>query len=592
VSIHTLVPAAASSFQSLRVAWERCDPEKRVSLEPKLSAHMRAYPRDPTSRAIGAMLALVALDQGALDRAVILAKAARSGGAGVVRDDADVVLGAVSLRRGDAAAALQLLRPLDGKVIDPHFRDAFDAELADAAVRTGDAPLALGAMRRWLARTPTAERAPVERRIEKLIARMREDALLAALRAPPPADDDFVEGVLAVRLAQIARERRDAILARFLLDRVPDRLGEDADPIAAIAARASGPTYAPKTVGLLVSTRTTELARRSLDVATGLADALALTLPPQPLGSSASASPAPGQVAPTLLVRDAQTDATQVPDTLARLAADGAGVVIAGFDRADADAVARYATSIRLPVVLLVAPSVPLAPGGRVFVLGEDGATERRALMEAFAKSGRRRIAVLSAVPADVRPTEAPEGSSIVAIQPCGAALDFVRAATADALLVDGGPDCARGAIEAPLARGSEIDFGFGIDAASEPTATGLVASAGLLPIRGETPEPLRAWTSTGRSAPAWWAALGHDAGALADAALRAVGELDAAHDAASVEVRRAKLTAAIASATATLWTTSARGFDGSRDIPRPIEAREVRGTAPVRARAARPERR
>lgn len=586
VAILTFSTPASISFQSLRLDWERCDPTGRATLEARLEAHMRAYASDATARPVGAMLSLIALDKGELDRAASLAKVARAGGTGVVRDDADVVLGAILLRRGDAPGAMELLRPLDGKVIDPHFRDAFDAELADGAVRTGDAPIALAAMRRWLARTPAAEREPVQRRVEILIARMQEQALVAALSAPlSGADDDFVEGVLATRLAQIARERRDAVLARFLLDRVPDRLGEDADPIAAIAARASGPTYAPKTVGLLVSTRTTELSRRSLDVATGIAAALSLTSPPAPLGSSAT--PAPGLVAPTLLVRDAQTDPSQVPDTLARLASDGAGVVIGGFDRADADAVALYASTIRLPVILLVPPTEPPPADGRVFVLGEDAARSRVTLMEALAKEDRRRVAVLSSAPWDVRPDEAPSGSSIVAIQPCGAALDFTRAAKADALLIDGGPDCARIAAEAALPRGPSLAFALGLDAASAPSVTGLAAGAGLYPARDALPDAMSAWAAPGRDAPTWWSALGHDAGALAGAALRAVADAEPAHDAASVEARRAELTQAIATATAALWTTPANSFSGARTMARTLEVRPVRGD-PSRSKVKR----
>src|SRR5690606_24965635 len=123
------------------------------------------------------------------------AVAARAAGPGVVRDDADVVRGAVRLRRDDPRGAMELLRPLDGKVIDAHFRDVFDGELAHAAVRTGEAKRAIAAMRRWLARTPRAERGAVRARIAELVGLMDERSLVASLEGPLPGDGgDVVVG--------------------------------------------------------------------------------------------------------------------------------------------------------------------------------------------------------------------------------------------------------------------------------------------------------------------------------------------------------------------------------------------------------------
>jgi hypothetical protein len=578
--VFTFDLGARASYQAARRAWERSDASTRAAAAPLLEAHVRRWPRDPTARPAEAMLALLALDRGDLDRAERLARAARAAGPGVVRDDADVVLGAVRLRRGDAAGAMALLRPLDGKIIDAHFRDAFDAELADAAVRTGDAPRALAAMRRWLARTPRAEQAAVRRRIAELIGLMEEEALVASLSEPLPDDeDDVVVGELAVRLARLARERRDALLARFLLDRVPDRLGEDADPLASIAARASGAAVAPETVGLLVSTRRPELTRRGLDAAAGLAHALRERVPGSPDRGEVQAGSRP-----TLLVRDAQGELASIPDALARLAADGAGVVIAGFDRAEADVVTAYATTIRLPIVLLTPPSTAPGASGRVFVLGEEGARAREALLGALGSRGRTRVAVLSASPEEVGATEAAGGAEVVAVQPCGAALDLARVAGADAVLVDGGPDCARDVAASRAATPRlELAFAYGLDAATEPSASGLLASAGALPVRGDAEGELAAWRAAGRQGPSWWAALGHDAGELASAALARAGGAEVARDAVAVEARRAAIAAALAAVERPLWTTSARGFGGARRLPRQLDV--IDAAAPVSGR-------
>lgn len=573
---------ARASFQEVRRAWERSDASTRAATAPRLEEHLRVWRADPTARPTSAMLALLALDRGDLDRAWRLATAARGTAPGVVRDDADVVRGAVLLRRGDPRRAMELLRPLDGKVIDAHFRDAFDAELADAAVRTGDARRALAAMRRWLDRTPRSEQAAVRKRIAELVALMDEKTLVASLSAPLPDDeDDVVVGELAVRLARLARDRRDALLARFLLERVPDRLGEDADPLASIAARASGAAVAPETIGLLVSTRRPELTRRGVEAASGLAHALRQPLP----GASAPGDRAAGS-RPTLLVRDAHGELDAIPDALARLAADGAGVVVAGFDRVEADAVVAYATTIRLPIVLLTPPSSPPAEAGRVFVLGEESARDRAALLGQLGARGKRRVAVLTASIDDVGVAETAGGASLVAIQPCGASIELARTADADALLVDAGPDCAHDlAAIRSAARSNELVWAYGLDAATDPSASGLLASAGSLPVRAAPAgEELTAWRAAGRTGPTWWAALGHDAGELASAALLAAGGVEVARDAQAVESRRAAIAAALARAERPLWTSDARGFAGSRRLARTITVVEGEAvSAPAR---------
>lgn len=560
---------ARASYQEVRRAWERSDASTRAAVAPRLEEHLRVWRADPTARPASAMLALLALDGGALERAWRLATTARGTSPGVVRDDADVVRGAVLLRRGDPRRAMDLLRPLDGKIIDAHFRDAFDAELADAAVRTGDARRALAAMRRWLDRTPRSEQAAVRKRIGELVALMDEKTLVASLSAPLPEDQgDVVIGELAVRLARLARDRRDALLARFLLERVPDRLGEDADPLASIAARASGAAVAPETIGLLVSTRRPELTRRGVEAASGLAHALRQALP----GAADTRDRAAG-ARPTLLVRDAHDGLDAIPDALARLAADGAGVVIAGFDRVEADAVVAYATTIRLPIVLLTPPTTAPGADARVFVLGEESARDRAALLTELAARGKRRVAVLTASVDDVAATETAGGASLVAIQPCGASLEFVRAAAADALLVDAGPDCAHDLDAARrAARRDDVTWAYGLDAATDPSAAGLLATAGSLPVRGAPPgEELALWRAAGRPGPSWWAALGHDAGELASAALVAAGGVEVARDAQAVEARRAAIAAALARAERPLWTSSSRGFAGARRLPRPV---------------------
>jgi hypothetical protein len=166
-------------------------------------------------------------------------------------------------------------------------------------------------------------------------------------------------------------------------------------------------------------------------------------------------------------------------------------------------------------------------------------------------------------------------------VQPCGAPLDFARAAGAEALVVDAGPVCTRESADA-----AGLSIGVGLDAPSDLAAR-FRAKAGRFPVTsGSASGDADLVTFFARSAepPTWWAGLGHDAGKLAWAAVGALPD-SAPTDSQGMSARKAQVAKLLAAAEGELWTTSARGFGGGRTLARDVTV-EDRGARPGEARA------
>jgi hypothetical protein len=372
--------------------------------------------------------------------------------------------------------------------------------------------------------------------------------------------------ITAKRLAAIAIETRDVTLARLLISRAGPILGDQADAVARVAARGAAIRLEPNTVGLLLSERSSELSRRSLEVADGLA--LALGIP----GSRAR-----------LVSRGDQGDPSKIDEALALLNADGAAVIIAGIDPREANAAFDYAERTGVPIVLLRPPDRVVDPKGHVFVVGDSALASREALVRAALGGGKDRLALLvgERTESDAPPSDTNGG--VVAVQPCGAPLDFAVHAGANLVVVDGGPRCAREATE-----GSQLQVALGLDAPADLMAR-FRAKAGRYPIEKIASEPdadLRASFARGSDPPTWWAGLGHDAGKLTWAA---VSQLPAEipGEAQAMAERKAHVTELLGAADVPLWTTDAHGFAGGRILAREITVEE-RATKADR-RSARP---
>jgi hypothetical protein len=564
--------AAQNDLAHMRDTWERTDHDGRMALEAPLRNHAAKHPRDPSARVASVMLALIALEKDDLARASTLARPLAEGPVGSTHDAANVVLGAVDRRSGRSTQALRRLEPLFQKVIDPVAKSVLNRELVLAAVETSRFDHAASYLQAYVRQSKPEDRPTAAAEAAVLVKKIPPGQLLALLgrEQATKEPDAALLAVLTEHLAQVVVEREDVSLAKRLLDIAGPLLGDRADPVARIAARGAAVRLERNTVGLVLPLRSPELRRRGVEVAAGVA--LALELP----GGRAR-----------LVTRDDQSDAASVDDALALLNADGAAVIVAGFDTKEADVASAYAERTGVPVILLRPPSKPPKADGPVFVLGEPPAVARGLLARALAERGHERVAVMVGDRDAADQTVAEP--NVVGVQQCGASLDFVETAGASALVVDGGPSCAT---EAAAGSPKNVTTAFGLDAGSAERR-GLFAAAGQFPFSGaNTDDPLlTTWFKQGRGDPTWWTALGHDAGLLAKQAVLALpAESESGEDAKASQRRKTAVIRGIADATARLWTTDAAGFGGTRVAPRRITVLD-RGAGQARPARTKPKR-
>ncbi len=549
---------AQKDFEAIRDRWEHEEWSRVLALEPALEGYLGKHESDPSSRRVRAMRALVALERGNLPLAQSHADLLlKPGVEGTTTDMARVVVGSIVRRRGRAGDALRDLGALFNRVIDPPTRAVLNRELAIAALQSKQEAKAGVYLRALLKESGGPLRGFAEQESVPLLAQLPSDVLLELLREEVGADepDRWFSAMLTERLADVVKRGQDPALARALLDIAAGLLGGNADAVARVAAKGAGVRLERNTIGLLLPLRSEELRRRGIEVAKGLA--LALDLP----GGSTR-----------LVVRDDQRDLAKIDESLALLNADGAAVLVAGFDTKEADLALAYAKRTGVPVLLLRPPGSPIPDGGAVFVLGEDLAATRSALVAGLVRAGKKRVALLveERTTADL---DAKVARSVVAEQPCGASLDFATTSRADGLVVDGGPSCADVGASA-----AGLSLAFGFDAVGSGPSQGVFATAGIYPVLGHAeidPMFVRFRQAEGKD-PSWWVGLGHDAGLLVKDAIQG---LPPAEDqgAAAIAIRRRIVADAVARAEVRLWTTDAKGFEGARTIKRTIGTTSAR---------------
>jgi hypothetical protein len=547
--------AAQTAMAKIRERWESLDYPGLVTLEATLAGHLKAHEKDPSTRSARAMLAVVVLEKGDRGRALDLVRDLESGPEGASKDTGAVVRGALERREGQFDQALKRLVPLFNKIIDPPTRSLLNGELVRAALGAKRSDLAATFLRAYLTQSSPALRPGAEREAGELVRQLAGDALMALLEEETQLDqpDRWFLDAMVKQMTKIVLEKQDPKLARTLLTAAAALLREDADAVARVAARGAEVRLERNTVGLVMPLRSDEHRRRGVEVAAGLAFALGIP------GSKTK-----------LLVRDDQGDITTLDDTLALLNADGAAVIVAGYDTREADVALAYAERTNVPLVLLRPPTRPVKAEGPVFVLGEASSDVHAALIGALAQKGEKRIALLLGDAAGSKEID----PAVVAVQPCGASLDFVRAANAGALVLEGDPACSKAALTA-LDGKTQVAFGF--DARVPGRDGGLFASAGQFPLSSRSSDDDLAAYRKVRGDPSWWAALGHDAGMLVEDAI--VG-LPTEEDAAALAsaLRKRIVADGIAKAGRPLWTTDAKGFEGGRVLARKVGATTLAG--------------
>ncbi len=577
--------SAQTEWAELRLAWEQQDSERAKLREP-LEDFLRRHPSDPQGALARVYLAFILMDEeNFLAADVLLARLERLP-PGSARDLFTIAKARSFRHREFYDLALEMLRPLVGKIVDPYERELFLEQLSLAAI---DAKLdyeAMAYLDGWLRGGSEDDRARIRPKIVLALRKTRRDVLLSTyqiMRTRTARYTRDMETLVGDRLGEIAVAEGDAALARWLLD---PKAGASGSPsttgLGELATSKRGlRTVNGRTIGLLLSSGTPLLRERSADVARGVSFALGL---PRPRARADD----PGV---RLLTRDDRADTPQTALALEEMTGEGASVIVAGVDAASAQRALDWCDKHGVAVVLLHPPSTR----GRGFVVGDARTVELSALAAAAVRTTPRINLVTEAEGDRALEVHALEEAGLSLAHVVGCETPPARAGLPrfpfvlapkekrPGWLVSGTSSCARDAVAEVLAFGpagsplfmtleaASTDYRYLKEAGARLEIT--TTAAGAYPILASRSEEAKdpdiaAFMAQDRERPSWWTGLGHDAALLAARAVLPL-PLDGVVDERLVTQRRAIVEAGLLAARRDLWTTRASGFDAERVLPR-----------------------
>jgi hypothetical protein len=561
----------------------------------RLEAFLLRYPNEPSVALVRVYLVFIQIEQKQLDAAEALLRTLDDIPPGATRDLMTVARARCLRRRGLPGAALALLRPLVGKVIDKTDREVFFEEISRSAMASRDDFEVLAYLDAWLRGVPEESKERVRVEVQSIVDALPRAVLeptYRAMRSTGAASGYGVETqrFVADRLVGIAVEENDVALARWLVEQSGANASwtgsAEGDELGELASSRRGlASVAGRTVGLLLPSRDLDLRDEAADVVRGIAWALDL---PRARGRQGGVR---------LVTREDGTHESETRAAMEELAGEGASILVVGFDRESADRALRWSEQNGVATMLLAAPSPSKTQRRSTVVLGERVERQLRSLSDALLRHGVRTAAYVSDGPDDIvaerTGDEDAAGLTILPRAPCTVAgtsrprfpIEGWLRAGATGWLISGSSSCARDVVEALGASlskttmsGAEVALTLesGIPVQGAPKwGRWFSVAAGILPVFSSKPEDapnesVRHFMERLGARPSYWTALGHDAGALAKAAL---GELplDTTTDRADVEHRRAIAQSKIMSAKASLWTTEEEGIGENRFLGRTL---------------------
>jgi hypothetical protein len=549
---------AEQSFRPLMRRWELGTREERQALEGELRSFCGAFPDDDLRAMAMVVRGWNALERGELAEARRLVRDAHLGHPGVPRDLASLVVGAAERRSGEPAKALRTLSPLLHKMLDDFATTLLNAELVQAAIGAKQWMAAVRYMEVWQREAQLGDETKVAARIAELLARVPKEQLMSAL--DQRRRDGTIESGretakrIAQQLAIYIVEGHDALAARKLLDLYGPLLGSYGEAVARLAADTVRGRVISRTVGLLSALSSSAHRRRSADVAVGMAFGLGLP------GSGAR-----------LVSRDGGDSSASVRQAMTELASEGAAVIVAALDANHSAAVAKFADDNSLPVMLLTPPAQPFR-SPFVFQLGHHPQSTVGVLADELDASGAAPTAGFGA------PLVAADGKGpqlgLAFERPCDAlpTVAELRTRNIRSLVLLDGAYCGRQVLALADAIRAPLGLGLGVPLVEKPRLR--VLSAGVFPVDEKNADPrLRGWLASGRRAPSWWTALGHDAAVLAYGAVKGLQRSGTDDD--EVKARRVEATSALAAAENTLWTSDVKGFGPDQAVRRVVTVRK-----------------
>ena len=613
---------AAVAFAPIRDGWSP-DAKGRVQLEPALVDFVARFPNDGLAPLVRTYLVFALIDMGDLNEAQV--QLARLNDLdlppGSTRDLAEIARAKLLRLHGQPGPAFERVRALVGKLVDPVARSLLNEEVSLAAVEAKREYEAIAYMDTWLRNASEEDHDAVKEEVTRALAKEPDTVLENALRAMRSggAASGYgreIQRLIGERLAQVALARNDSDLARWLVagESSAPLLGDTEGALGELATSKRGLTNVDgRTVGLVLPTGSTDLRDEAAAIMRGVAWALDLPRDDPSKGDGSK-----------LVTRDDGGEANRVEPTMADLAGEGASVVIAALDPVSAERAARWGEANGIPVITLAVPRAArsAAQDAGVVATGpqDAGADPRRewsfvAGIPRDDEIGALAEELVSRAVVKIVPVTGPSGSESIALLARGSVelqtgvvcdtaaaqsgeahfpFDDFKANHVRAWVVDAPSECARDLIRGLGAAGVTGTVALTLDAAGTTAhATGvteLTIHTGEIPVVATTPDAVsdpdvRAWVAREGAPPNWWAALGHDAAALARRAVAPL-PLDATTDPKEVARRRAAARDALAAAQSHLWTSDAPGFTPAHLIPRSLKVVDL--PAPGNAGAAR----
>lgn len=574
---------AQTRFRALREAWVSTPLDARTGLERRLTAFVQRYPTDPQGRWVRIYLAWIAIQQKRLDIAERWLALAEPGPAGAASDLAGVVGAALELSRGQAASAYGRLLELSGKLIDADDRLLCLDQLVLAALADGRYRAAVGHMLELSAQAARRHRERTWRALEPRLASIPLAELEASLpslstsqiqsASVTPAERaaavDWMRRTLLELLSRSALDEQNVALAQRLVAAPQAASDENLDKseLLLLATRGSlERTVRGRALGLALELGDDRASERSIDVATGIS--LTLDLPSRDKPRD-----------PLVLVTR-RVERGDVADALARLAGDGASLVVAGFSPESARQASQFAAQSGMPVLLLHEPSTPASAEAEVapsaFVLGIDPQRANDVLYAAL----EQRFPGVVRVGSEETPCPETDEQLDALLGRAGSSGRRPR------LQFDADAGCTRQVLMHLPRAARPLALGFGLDAVAvawddaPPADEMWGVGAGRLPNLSSPNDGLASlWLSRKGRPPTWYEALGHDAARVASLVIGPPRE-GVVRDPASVRaVYRGVAERLSTRPFASMWTADGDRFDAARRLPRQLRVARLSST-------------
>ena len=574
-------PSVEDRFDTLRARFIDATPAGRSAMGPEFNVLMIELGKkgdglEPLARAY---LALAFLYGGVPVAAEATTRPLIDGPPGVANDLGTLVKGAAARKLGRAREAIELLRPLIGKLIDPFARPLLYEEITESFLDEGRWDDAIVYAEGWLRSATGSEKKETRTAVARVLKRVPEAVALRVLEgditAPPEAKRS--RDLIVILSNNIDEGNAIATADGGVSDGAIGTLedggsGAVAPPPTTIVLTTMPIRFDPRTMAVLVPSSAPGYAL----AATAVVRAAASVATP---GLSLQGDAGPNTMdtlAHRLSVLDTGGTVAGVARALDAAEREGAGVVIGGVTEIDANALAAAAQTRRIAAVLLRRPSKvpPIAPGERQTWIALGGTR---------ADDDKAALAAATADAAIVDPWPEPGDNTPLSSDPVRARCDAVpklagatafpiaawRAKKITSVVILGDARCARRVADELLAapnppyRPTLILAPSSLELAhvSLPLARTLIG-VGLLPAGDTAPPALRTLWVDQASPVSFFGALGHDAAVLAATALP--GDLAATTETAALQKARATTLTRLLATKAELWTSSATGASAS----------------------------